>query len=750
MSATPKTISKKARVFAKVALPIPVTTHFTYRVPEDLENNVFVGCRVEVPFGRRVLNGIIVELSDKSDVQRLRPIRKILSAYLPDELLELTKWMDSYYGCSTGEAAQAALPSSLRRADTQRRKRMQGTIKLQLGSGSLDELESRLKRAPRQLELVRRIALSGVAVDACTAVSEWGFKTTHISGLIDKGLVELDETISPSALEMIEAPVVRLTPEQKKALVEIDNAITEKQFRPILLHGVTGSGKTELYLRAAKIALEKGGGCIVMVPEIGLIPQAVVRYKRVFGDAMAIIHSRLTGSERFDVWSRVERGECRVVLGPRSAIFSPVRDLRLIVVDEEQDDSYKQDDKPRYHARNVALMRGKFENVTVLLGSATPSAETIHHALRGRYSSLSLPNRVGGGTLPKIHLVDLREQSIEGAFCSAFLLERLEDNIRKGHQSILFLNKRGHARFVQCNTCGWVARCKNCDIALIYHRVANRLRCHYCGFNRTQVTRCDECSSPKLYFAGVGTQRVELDLAALFPGVGILRMDADTTGGKEGHRNILEKFSTGDYPVLIGTQMVAKGHHFPRVSLVGVLYAEESLNYPDFRSSERTFQQLIQVGGRAGRSSDDGVVVVQTFAPDHHVFKYLVTHDYLGFMREELDVRKQLRYPPFSRIVLASFSSPNKDVLQRVVGHWADTAREICRRAAGKTIDVLGPVPPPIERVKNRYRNQVLIKGALTTSIRKQLVDSFRSTAEHERGGSGVDLRWDVDPESFY
>jgi primosomal protein N' (replication factor Y) len=725
-------------------------TLFTYSVPENLAMKMFVGCRVEVPFGRRILNGVVVEISNATDIERTRPIRKILSAYLPDALLELTGWIASYYGCSTGEAVQAALPTSLRQASSARKKRLLGTLVLRLDDEGIDGAERRLGRAPRQLELLRRVAQCGGKADVSDTVGRWGFKATHVKGLIDKGLLEIDDSPTPSSLDTIEQSVVRLNSDQKKALATITEAITETKFRPILLHGVTGSGKTELYLRAAKTVVDSGGGCIVLVPEIGLIPQAVARYKRVFGDKLAIIHSRLGGVERFDVWSKIEKGECRVVLGPRSAMFSPVSDLRLIVVDEEQDDSYKQDDKPRYHARHAALMRGKFEKLTVLLGSATPSAESLYHAMSDRYSYLTLPKRVGGGRLPKIRLVDLREHALEGASCTSYLLERLDANIRKSHQSILFLNKRGHARFIQCNTCGWVARCKNCDITLIYHRVANRLKCHYCGYNRTQVTRCDECSSPKLYFAGAGTQRVEIDLAALFPGVGILRMDADTTGGKEGHRSILEKFGTGDYPILIGTQMVAKGHHFPRVNLVGVLYAEESLNYPDFRSSERTFQQLIQVAGRAGRVGGEGEVVVQTFAPDHHVFKYLEAHDYKGFMKEELEVRKQLRYPPFSRIVLASFASHNKETLQRVVGRWAGKAREICRHRSGKSVDVLGPVPPPIERVKNRYRLQVLIKGALTMAIRRELMDSYRVMAERQRGGRGVDLRWDVDPESFY
>ncbi|MEJ2721983.1 MAG: primosomal protein N', partial [bacterium] len=426
------TTFKQTARFAKVALPVPVTTLFTYRVPEDLESAVFAGCGVEVPFGRRVVNGIVVELAAESDIERIRPIRRILAGYLPGPLLELTKWMASYYGCSIGEAAQAALPTSVRRAGT-RRRRLRGTLRLRVDGGNFDRIEDRLRRAPRQLELARRVAKNGMEVAARTVISEWGFNSTHIASLIDKGLAELDDTAPPSPLEAIDVPVVRLTPDQDKALAEIGGALSENEFRPILLQGVTGSGKTELYLRAAAATLEKGGGCIVLVPEIGLIPQAVARYKRVFGDEIAIIHSRLTAAERFDVWSRIEKGECRIVLGPRSAIFSPVRELRLIIVDEEQDDSYKQDDKPRYHARNVALMRGKFEDLTVVLGSATPSAESLHQAVAGRYTHLYLPKRVGGGTLPKIHLVDLRAQTLQGAFCSTFLLERLEENLERGH-----------------------------------------------------------------------------------------------------------------------------------------------------------------------------------------------------------------------------------------------------------------------------------------------------------------------------
>ena len=738
-----KPTSKNSKNFARVVLPVPVATSFTYEIPSELRNSVAVGTRVEVPFGNRILSGIVVGLSASTDVQKLKAIRRISDTYMPPVLLKLTEWIASYYGCSLGEAAQSVLPPSFRKS--KQKDRLRGRVALR-GSRA-DDLETLLRRSPRQLELVKSLSSSGGSASVEEIVGPWGFTRLQIRNLVEKGVVDVSIGQRTSPLESIEDEVVRLNEDQDKVMATLATTVTEKQFSPLLLDGVTGSGKTELYIRAAKLALSEGGGCIVLVPEIGLLPQAVTRYRRVFGDQIAILHSRLTGAERFEIWRKVENGEYRLVLGPRSAIFSPVQNLRLIVVDEEQDDSYKQDDKPRYHARNVALMRGKFEKLTVLLGSATPSAESLYHAESGRYHHLSLPRRVSGTTLPEIQVVDMRDAQTDGAFFSTHLIDRLHHHIDVGNQCILFLNKRGHARYVQCNACGWVGRCQNCDITLTYHRVANQLKCHFCGYSQPAVTRCATCGSPRLYFSGVGTQRIELELSTLFPGVGILRMDADTTSGKEGHREVLEKFSTGDYPVLIGTQMVTKGHHFPRVNLVGVLQAEESLNYPDFRSSERTFQQLTQAAGRAGRGGRDGEVVVQTHVPDHRVFVYLKTHDYTGFMKEELALRRELDYPPFSRIVLASCSAPKQPTLERVVGRWTDEVRRI---VLGKSVEVLGPVSPLVPRVKNRYREHVLIKGRLTDSVKSTVLASFGRVVETERGGRSVDLRWDVDPESFF
>jgi primosomal protein N' (replication factor Y) len=382
----------------------------------------------------------------------------------------------------------------------------------------------------------------------------------------------------------------------------------------------------------------------------------------------------------------------------------------------------------------VALVRAKMENAAVLLGSATPSAESMRWAREGKYAFARLNERVAGGMLPSIEIVDMREPDARGTVFSPALTEHIHRTIDAGRQAIVFLNKRGHARTVQCSACGWVASCKNCDVSLTFHRVDDRLKCH-------------SCNGRQLRYTGIGTQRVELELKSIFPGVGVLRMDADTTAGKEGHRRILEEFSTGQYPILLGTQMVTKGHHFPGVGLVGVVSAEEGLNFPDFRSAERTFQQLTQVAGRAGRADDGGRVVIQTYSPDHAVFRYLCTHDYDGFMDEELELRRKLSYPPFARIVLASCSATDAAMLSAFMESWAVSLRD---SLSPRGIAVLGPSPPLVPRVKNRYREQILLKGPIAQSHKDEAVSGFRRLVESHRGATSVDLRWDVDPESFF
>ena len=738
--------------FARVVLPLPVEQAFTYEIPEALLGKVAVGSRVDVPFGKRSLSGIVVELAEQSDFPRTKPINELHETFVPAPLLELATWIASYYGCSRGEALQSVLPPSLRRAKI--RAKPKGIARVAdealRHSGEQSDayaaMQKQLSRAKRQLALLTELLSAGGEALITVILEEWGYDREILDGLVGRGFVTIDAIEKVSPLDSLEAQVEHLTAAQNDALSRVDESLASRKFSPILIHGVTGSGKTEVYLRAARRVLDDGGGVIVLVPEIGLLPQATARYRRAFGDEVAIIHSRLTGPDRFDIWERIERGEHRVVVGPRSAVFSPVKDLRLIIVDEEQDESYKQDDKPRYHARSVALVRGRDEHLTVLLGSATPSAESLRHAAEKKYALVTLPGRVGGGALPEIEIVDMRDEKARGQIFSPRLLERLEQTIANHHQAILFLNKRGHARYVQCNACGHVVMCKNCDVSLTFHRVGDRLKCHLCGYERASPQACEKCKSRQLHYTGVGTQRVELELKALFPETGVLRMDADTTSGKEGHRHILEEFSTGQYPILLGTQMVAKGHHFPNVNLVGVVSAEEGLNFPDFRSAERTFQSLTQVSGRSGRAGTAGSVVIQTYSPDHAVFRYLVEHDYDGFMREELETRQALNYPPFSRVVLACCTAADAGVLASFMEGWAAAARALLAR---RNVVVLGPAPPLVPRVKNRYREQILLKGAISQSDKDAVLGAFRDLVAKGRGRSSIELRWDVDPESF-
>jgi primosomal protein N' (replication factor Y) (superfamily II helicase) len=747
------TPSSSSPRFARVVLPIPVDQPFTYQIPDAMLGRVAIGCRVGVPFGKRALSGVVVDLLDHTDVPRTRAISEIEDVFAPPPLLELARWMASYYGCSRGEALQSVLPPSMRRAKVKAKPTGMLCVvddALRRGGETSDtyaKAQASLARAKRQLALLTELVSAGGEAPVPVVLEEWGYAREVLDGLVARGIARIDPVDAASPLDSLEARVDWLNDEQKQALTLVTDALHSREFRPVLLYGVTGSGKTEVYLRAARHVVEEGGGCIVLVPEIGLLPQATARYRRAFGDLVAIIHSRLTGPERFDIWERIERGEHRVVVGPRSAVFSPVRDLRLIVVDEEQDESYKQDDKPRYHARSVALVRGKMEKLTVVLGSATPSAESLRWAREGKYALARLPKRVAGGVLPEIEIVDMREPDARGAVLSPRLSEHIEETLRADRQAIVFLNKRGHARTVQCLACGWVAMCKNCDVSLTFHRVDGRLKCHLCGYSRAVPASCDACNGRLLRYSGIGTQRVELELKSMFPGVGVLRMDADTTSGKDGHRRILEEFSTRQYPILLGTQMVTKGHHFPGVGLVGVVSAEEGLNFPDFRSPERTFQQLTQVAGRAGRADGAGRVVIQTYTPDHSVFRHLCAHDYDAFIAEELELRRRLGYPPFARIVLASCSSTNAELLSAFMENWAGRLRE---SLAGRGVAVLGPSPPLVPRVKNRFREQILLKGPVSQAHKDETLDAFRRLAENRRGASGIELRWDVDPESFF
>lgn len=557
-----------------------------------------------------------------------------------------------------------------------------------------------------------------------------------------------------------------LTEAQQRVFSRIREAVDSGKRHAYLLHGVTGSGKTEIYLQAIARCLELGREAIVLVPEISLTPQMVERFKGRFGDLVAVMHSRLSHGERYDEWRKVQTAEAKVVVGARSAVFAPFRNIGIIIIDEEHETSYKQEESPKYHARDIAMWRAEQHGATLILGSATPSLETYREAIEPMSGEpelirLALTERVAGRPLPPVTLVDMREELHSGnrSMFSRRLREAIEERVRRGEQTILLLNRRGYSTFVMCRSCGHVCQCPHCDISLTYHRYTRTMRCHYCGYGEREAVQCPQCESPHIRYFGTGTQRVEEELVKLYPGIRVIRMDVDTTTQKGSHEKWLRMFKERRADVLLGTQMVAKGLDFPYVTLVGVIAADSILRLPDFRAAERTFQLLTQVAGRAGRHDLPGEVIVQTYAPEHYSIVSASRHDYEMFTQRELMERRALGYPPYSRLILITLSHPDLTKVMKAGETVAQAIKRIWKRqwdeqavyrmhqAADNELTVLGPVASPIPRIKDRYRFQCMVKyrgdaaSASAPAIVKLAVE------EAERGGDPeLQLSVDVDP----
>lgn len=555
------------------------------------------------------------------------------------------------------------------------------------------------------------------------------------AGVKGKGrMAAEDETVGKFPPER-EFP--ELNEDQRHAFETVRSSLVSCEPGRFLLHGVTGSGKTEVYLRCIGEALKAGKSALVLIPEIALIPQTTARFRRRFGRDVAVLHSRLTGARRCAIWTGAAEGEIRIVIGARSAAFVPLKNLGIVVVDEEQDPSYKQEEKPHYNAVAVAMFRSGNEGAVLLLGSATPSLEIYEAGRGGDLTHLKLRVRPGGGVMPDIEIVDMRGK--KGIF-SDDLLDSLEACVGKGGQAVILINRRGHSNFVQCRKCGWISRCPSCSISLTYHSRGHRLICHYCGHRKAPPETCPECGSYKITHRGVGTQRIEMELMNLIPGLKVARMDLDTTAGRRGHLDVLESFSRGDKNVLLGTQMVAKGHHYPAVTLVGVLHADAGLHFPDFRAAEGAFRLLTQAAGRAGRGGRKGRVIIQAYAPDHFIYDYLAGHDYEGFADRELSLRRELRYPPFGPLMLFTVSSPSRDRAEKGSEFAAESLRRLLFR---KEFEVLGPTPAVVERLRGRYRMQILVKGALSKEERREAVSkAVESISSLHR----TEIQWNVDP----
>lgn len=615
---------------------------------------------------------------------------------------------------------------------------------------STDQLQMAAKELPanaeKQKQVLNYFIHCNEPVEVKQLISELNVSSTTLKTLVEKKLLreeEIEVYRNPYKNRTFErTSPLPLTEAQKNAIKPILNSIETNHHEVFLLFGVTGSGKTEIYLQTIQKVIEKGKEAIVLVPEISLTPQMVNRFKGRFGDLVAVLHSGLSAGEKYDEWRKIQRKEVKVAVGARSAIFAPFENIGIIIIDEEHETSYKQEDMPRYHAKDVAIERARNHNCPVILGSATPSLESFARAQKKVYRLLSLPVRMNNQPLPSVEIVDMREELRAGnrSMFSRKLFELLKDRLEKKQQSVLFLNKRGHSSFVMCRDCGFVVTCPNCDISLTYHRAGSRMKCHYCGYESYVPKVCPECSSEYIRYFGTGTQKVEDELGKILPEARVIRMDVDTTGRKGAHERLLKDFQDGKADILLGTQMIAKGLDFPNITLVGVLSADTMLHLPDFRSSEKTFQLLTQVSGRAGRHQLPGEVIIQTYSPDHYSIKLAETQNYDLFYQQEMMVRKIHHYPPFYYLTIITVTH---DELMAAVAATEKIVTYVRSQLSSQAV-VLGPAASPIPRINNRYRYQCLIKYKREANLTKTLKTILDQHQNHAKNGLHVSI--DVNP----
>lgn len=792
---------------ATVALPVPLPQLFTYSIPTSLESSIHQGSVVIVPFGKKILTGVVFEFTDIQPNASLKQIIDLFpeSTALSVEHLKTAQWISEYYNAPIGETVKLFLHVGLSQISerivslqsqdeflhreikknseasriisvlktrsltigqlqkTTAIKSINSVVNRLVNEGVLiveEQLASRpsikkelfLRRIttqsinfPKKQEQVFQHLLS-LPTDECSVNEFLKLTKTSLSTLKTlsrKGIVELfhKEVSRKQNVETDEQTQkslsIQLNKEQRNAVEAIVNSLNHSSHSTFLLHGVTGSGKTQVYIESIRKALEQNKSSIVLVPEISLTPQTVRRFQIHFGESVIWMHSKMSVGERYDAWRLTKEGKYKIVIGPRSALFAPVQNLGLIVVDEEHESSYKQfDATPRYHARDVAIVRGVMSNATVVLGSATPSIESYTNALEGKYTLLTLPERADNAQLPPVDIVDMVEErklryaqmkvrakeigrkAFDDAskIISTFLEEKIRDRLEKKEGIILLQNRRGFAPFIECNSCGHIELCDRCSVTMTFHatkkirftesRTAGHLRCHYCGKVKQPPTTCTQCGGFEFSMKGFGTQRVEEELTALFPSAKILRMDLDTTSRKHSHEKLLQKFGTGEADILLGTQMVAKGLDFPRVTLVGVISADTQMMLPDFRSAERTFQLLTQVAGRAGRSTLRGEVVIQTSQSAHYALKHVQDHDFVNFYNEEIAFRKAIGYPPYSRIVVVEIKGKDEKRVELIATQFGKKLSAILNREG-----ILGPSPAVLSKIKNEYRWHILVKA---------------------------------------
>ena len=730
----------------EVALAVPLFQTFRYAIDPAIPVAPVVGSRVIVPFRNRKEVGICLG-SATSDGLRQTPKRilEVPDAHpaLNDRMLELCRWIAEYYIVPLGIALRTALPAAMTGAEhSQPARKTRRIVRLRQDLPTLTHRDRAFARAPQQRLVFEMLESLGGTSTLDHLLQKLAFSPSVLKGLERRGLVEIDaeEVDRDPFAQRTSRSAAALDPTaaQQQAIATLKAGAAGDVF---LLHGITGSGKTLVYIELLREIVDRRGQTgIVLVPEIALTPQTVDRFRAVFGDRIAVLHSALSEGERYDAWRALSRGEKRIAVGARSAIFAPLENLGAIIVDEEHESSYKQGETPRYHAREVAIVRARAEGAVVVLGSATPSLESWTNAGSGKYTLISLPERVGGGTLPRIDVVDLRHRDVQrpdtssgpGTGYSAVIREELDaalaNTLQRGEQSILLLNRRGYSAFVQCGDCGDVVVCPNCSITLTHHRSPERLLCHYCAHQEPLRVTCARCGGKTLRHRGLGTQQVERLLKDRFASARIARMDVDTTSGKWAHAEILDRVAAGEVDMLLGTQMIAKGLDFPNVTLVGVVDADVGINLPDFRASERCFQLLSQVAGRAGRGPKGGRVLIQTRVPSHHAVRCAVTHDYATFVKDELEGRVKPAYPPNLRLANIVFSGTSDRATSQLAITGANWIRELLETQTAGEITLVGPAPCAIERVKTRWRWHFLLKSSnpsAMTRVSRYFMEKF-------------------------